>query len=105
NVICSIVFGQRFDYQDETFLNLLKMINESFQEMSTPWAQLYDMAESLLQYFPGPHLRIPKLLSRMRTFIASRVQSNAQTLDPDHPRDFIDCFLIQMQKVRAPPGS
>ncbi|NXG51541.1 CP2G1 protein, partial [Psilopogon haemacephalus] len=98
NVICSIVFGDRFQYQDETFLDLLRMMNESFRETSTPWAQLYDMAETILQHFPGPHLKIPELLGKMRTFIARRVQSNAQSLDPDHPRDFIDCFLIQMEK-------
>ncbi|XP_042313998.1 cytochrome P450 2G1-like isoform X2 [Sceloporus undulatus] len=39
NVISSVVFGSRFDYEDRTFLSLLHMINESFIEMSTPWAQ------------------------------------------------------------------
>lgn len=42
NVISSVVFGSRFDYQDEQFLKLLRMINESFIEMSTPWAQVQD---------------------------------------------------------------
>ncbi|NXX49418.1 CP2G1 protein, partial [Tricholaema leucomelas] len=98
NIICSIVFGSRFQYQDETFLELLRLMNDSFREISTPWSQLYDIAESILQHLPGPHRRIPELLGRMRTFIARRVQSNAQSLDPDHPRDFIDCFLLQMEK-------
>lgn len=40
NVICSIVFGDRFDYQDAELLELLKMMNESFRELSTPWAQV-----------------------------------------------------------------
>lgn len=40
NVISSIVFGSRFDYEDKQFLKLLQMINESFIEMSTPWAQV-----------------------------------------------------------------
>ncbi|XP_061453640.1 cytochrome P450 2G1-like isoform X3 [Rhineura floridana] len=39
NVISSVVFGSRFDYEDKTFLALLRMINASFFEMSTPWAQ------------------------------------------------------------------
>ncbi|XP_029139547.1 cytochrome P450 2G1-like isoform X11 [Protobothrops mucrosquamatus] len=39
NVISSVVFGSRFDYEDKTFLSLLQMINESFIEMSTPLAQ------------------------------------------------------------------
>lgn len=40
NVISSVVFGSRFDYEDQQFLKLLQMINESFIEMSTPWAQV-----------------------------------------------------------------
>ncbi|NXG72839.1 CP2G1 protein, partial [Baryphthengus martii] len=103
NIICSIVFGRRFDYRDEEFLELLRMMNESFREISTPWSQLYDLAESVLQYLPGPHLKIPRLLAKMRSFIARRVKGNAQSLEPDHPRDFIDCFLLQMEKVSREP--
>lgn len=40
NVICSVVFGKRFDYEDQRFQSLMKMINESFVEMSMPWAQV-----------------------------------------------------------------
>uniref|UniRef100_A0A670ZKL7 Cytochrome P450 2G1-like n=1 Tax=Pseudonaja textilis TaxID=8673 RepID=A0A670ZKL7_PSETE len=40
NVISSVVFGSRFDYEDKTFLSLLRMINESFIEMSSPLAQV-----------------------------------------------------------------
>lgn len=40
NVISSVVFGSRFDYEDQTFLSLLRMFNEAFIEMSTPWAQV-----------------------------------------------------------------
>ncbi|NXX99931.1 CP2G1 protein, partial [Centropus bengalensis] len=98
NIICSIVFGNRFDYHDQEFLELLQLMNESFREISTPWAQLYDMAETLLQHLPGPHRRVPQLLGRMRQFIARRVRRNARSLQPDQPRDFIDCFLLQMEK-------
>ncbi|XP_015482267.1 cytochrome P450 2G1-like isoform X1 [Parus major] len=105
NIICSIVFGNRFQYQDPEFLELLRVMNESFREMSTAWAQLYNMAEPLLKFVPGPHRRIPQLLGTMRSFIAKRVQDNARTLDPHSPRDFIDAFLIQMDKEKDNPKS
>ncbi|XP_057230319.1 cytochrome P450 2G1-like isoform X3 [Malurus melanocephalus] len=105
NIICSIVFGSRFDYHDPEFLEMMQLINNSFREMSTPWSQLYDMAESLLRFMPGPHRRIPRLLARMRRFIARRVQDNARTLDSHSPRDFIDAFLIQMEKEKDNPNS
>ncbi|XP_073178000.1 cytochrome P450 2G1-like isoform X4 [Lepidochelys kempii] len=105
NVISAVVFGSRFDYEDETFLSLLRMINESFIEMSTPWAQLYDMYSCVMQYLPGPHHRIYHLIEDLKAFVAQRVTINQASLDPSAPRDFIDCFLIQMEKEKQNPNS
>ncbi|XP_030651717.1 cytochrome P450 2G1 [Nomascus leucogenys] len=103
NVISSIVFGSRFDYEDKQFLNLLRLINESFIEMSTPWAQLYDMYSGIMQYLPGRHNRIYYLIEELKDFIASRVKINEASFDPQNPRDFIDCFLIKMHQDKNNP--
>uniref|UniRef100_A0A670IPL6 Cytochrome P450 family 2 subfamily G member 2 n=1 Tax=Podarcis muralis TaxID=64176 RepID=A0A670IPL6_PODMU len=105
NVISSVVFGSRFDYDDKVFLSLLRMINESFIEMSTPWAQLYDMYSCVMQYLPGRHNRIYYLIEELKDFIAERIKKNQATLDPNNPRDFIDCFLTQMEKEKENPSS
>nr|XP_042119141.1 cytochrome P450 2C9-like isoform X2 [Peromyscus maniculatus bairdii] len=39
NVICSIIFQNRFDYKDREFLNLMEKFNENFRLLSTPWIQ------------------------------------------------------------------
>ncbi|XP_062830439.1 cytochrome P450 2G1 [Anolis carolinensis] len=105
NVISSVVFGRRFDYEDQTFLSLLHKIHESLLEMSTPWAQLYDMFSCVMRYLPGRHNRIYSLMEDLKAFIAEKAQANLETLDPDNPRDFIDCFLIQMEKEKGNPSS
>uniref|UniRef100_A0A8C6YBS0 Cytochrome P450 2G1-like n=1 Tax=Naja naja TaxID=35670 RepID=A0A8C6YBS0_NAJNA len=106
NVISSVVFGSRFDYEDKTFLSLLRMINESFIEMSTPLAQvLYDMYSCIMQYLPGRHNRIYYLVEDLKDFIAGKIEANQATLDPSNPRDFIDCFLIQMEKEKGNPST
>uniref|UniRef100_A0A8D0AYX4 Cytochrome P450 n=1 Tax=Salvator merianae TaxID=96440 RepID=A0A8D0AYX4_SALMN len=105
NVICSIVFGNRFDYEDRDFLALMAMMNNSFREISTAWSQFYDMYASFLKYFPGPHTKIYDILEDMRVYIAKRIKKNQETLDPSTPRDFIDCFLIQMEKEKDNPES
>ncbi|XP_001100761.3 cytochrome P450 2G1 [Macaca mulatta] len=103
NVISSVVFGSRFDYEDKQFLNLLRLINESFIEMSTPWAQLYDMYSGIMQYLPGRHNRVYYLIEQLKDFIASRVKINEASFDPQNPRDFIDCFLIKMHQDENNP--
>ncbi|XP_062996478.1 cytochrome P450 2G1-like isoform X3 [Elgaria multicarinata webbii] len=105
NVICSIIFGDRFDYRDQEFQSLMEIMYNSFREMSTAWAQFYDTYAEFLKYFPGPHTKVYNLLEDMRAFIAKRVKENQQTLDPNTPRDFIDCFLIQMEKEKDNPSS
>ncbi|EPY88763.1 cytochrome P450 2C26-like isoform 2 [Camelus ferus] len=39
NVICSIIFQNRFDYTDHDFLSLLEKFNENLRIMSSPWIQ------------------------------------------------------------------
>nr|XP_034352118.1 cytochrome P450 2C37-like [Arvicanthis niloticus] len=40
NVICSIIFQDRFDYKDQNFLNLMEKLNEMTKILSTPWLQV-----------------------------------------------------------------
>ncbi|DAA14856.1 TPA: cytochrome P450, family 2, subfamily C, polypeptide 19-like isoform 1 [Bos taurus] len=39
NVICSIIFRNRFEYSDESFLTLAKYIHENATIFSTPWIE------------------------------------------------------------------
>ena len=40
NVICSIIFQNRFEYSDENFLTLAKYIHENAKIVSTPWIEV-----------------------------------------------------------------
>lgn len=66
--------------------------------------QLYDMYSCIMQYLPGRHNRVYYLIEDLKDFIAERVRANQATLDLNSPRDFIDCFLIQMEKVFPAPA-
>ncbi|XP_069829785.1 cytochrome P450 2G1-like isoform X3 [Dendropsophus ebraccatus] len=39
NVLCSIIFGDRFEYKDERFAKLLEFVDDSFQLTSSTWGQ------------------------------------------------------------------
>ncbi|XP_015416623.1 PREDICTED: cytochrome P450 2A13, partial [Myotis davidii] len=101
NVISSIVFGDRFDYEDKEFLSLLRMMLGSFQFTATSTGQLYEMFSSVMKHLPGPQQQAFKELQGLEDFIAKKVEQNQRTLDPNSPRDFIDSFLIRMQEVHA----
>uniref|UniRef100_A0A2K6C3F8 Cytochrome P450 family 2 subfamily F member 1 n=1 Tax=Macaca nemestrina TaxID=9545 RepID=A0A2K6C3F8_MACNE len=105
NIICSVLFGSRFDYDDERLLTVIRLINDNFQIMSSPWGELYNIFPSLLDWVPGPHQRIFQNFKRLRDLIAHSVHDHQASLDPRSPRDFIDCFLTKTAEEKEDPLS
>uniref|UniRef100_A0A8C8S758 Cytochrome P450 n=1 Tax=Pelusios castaneus TaxID=367368 RepID=A0A8C8S758_9SAUR len=108
NVICAITFGERFDYQDEKFANLINTIHRLFLQLSSPWAQVGDVFRSgwgIMQFLPGPHNDVLQDVKVLHDFIIERVQMNQKTLDLGCPRDYIDSFLIKMEEEKQNPLS
>nr|XP_044990107.1 cytochrome P450 2B1-like [Jaculus jaculus] len=105
NIICSIVFGEHFDYQDPKFLQLLSLLNDTFNILSSFYSQVFELLSSLLKHFPGPHKHMHSNIQELKDFITENVEQHRETLDPSAPRDFIDCFLLRMDKERLAPGT
>uniref|UniRef100_A0A8B9Y6J7 Unspecific monooxygenase n=1 Tax=Bos mutus grunniens TaxID=30521 RepID=A0A8B9Y6J7_BOSMU len=83
NIICSIVFGKRFDYRDPEFLRLLELLFQSFVLISSLSSQLFELYSSFLKYFPGSHRQIYKNLQEINVFIGRSVEQHRETLDPN----------------------
>ncbi|XP_044161991.1 cytochrome P450 2F3-like [Bufo gargarizans] len=105
NVICSIVFGNRFEYDNKRFLSLLQHIHDIFQILSSGWGKFYNIYPGIMDYLPGPHQRIFKHFKNMKSFVLENVSDHEKTFQAEYPRDFIDCFLIKMQKEKGNPIS
>uniref|UniRef100_A0A8C0UWE1 unspecific monooxygenase n=1 Tax=Cyanistes caeruleus TaxID=156563 RepID=A0A8C0UWE1_CYACU len=105
NVICSIVFGKRYDYKDKKFLALMNNMNNIFEMMNSRWGQLYQMFSNILDYLPGPHNNIFAEFDSLKAFVAEEVKLHQACLDPNSPQDFIDCFLCKMQEEKDRPNS
>lgn len=61
--------------------------------------QLLFVFPNIMRWVPGPHQRIYTNYLKLAKFVGERLEMNRQTLDPNSPRDFIDCFLIKIQQV------
>ncbi|XP_063287250.1 cytochrome P450 2G1-like isoform X2 [Pelobates fuscus] len=105
NVISSVVFGNRFEYNNKNLQTLLSLFAAIFTDLSSPCGQLNEMLPMVMKYIPGPHHRINKNFIKLIEFVSKRVKNNEDTLDPDSPRDYIDCFLIKMQQEKQNPMS
>nr|XP_042703125.1 cytochrome P450 2A4-like [Chrysemys picta bellii] len=67
--------------------------------------QLYEMFSGTMRYLPGPQRAAFKQLEGLEKFMERKVKANQETLDPNSPRDFIDCFLVKMQQEKENPSS
>ncbi|XP_071979575.1 cytochrome P450 2G1-like [Engystomops pustulosus] len=105
NIIFSVMFGNRCEYKDEEIATVLSCIYESFVTASSPWGQIYEMFPGVMRYVPWYHKKFFKYLEKLKQYVNEKVKINQKTLDPDNPRDYIDAFLIKMEKEKGKTNS
>uniref|UniRef100_A0ABK0L8U7 unspecific monooxygenase n=1 Tax=Rattus norvegicus TaxID=10116 RepID=A0ABK0L8U7_RAT len=99
NVICSIIFQNRFDYKDQDFLNLMEKLNENMKILSSPWTQFCSFFPVLIDYCPGSHTTLAKNMYYNRNYLLKKIKEHQESLDVTNPRDFIDYYLIKWKQT------
>lgn len=105
NVICCLVFGERFTYEDKQFLRLLNILNDFIKFNSSPYGQMYNIFPWLMERLPGYHHTAFANIEELRGFINVKIEEHKNTLDSSSPRDYIDCFLIRMNQEKDNPST
>ncbi|XP_067157425.1 cytochrome P450 2J2-like [Apteryx mantelli] len=98
NIICSVTFGNRFEYHDEHFQKLLHLLDELVKLHGHPLSQLYGFFPSVMKYLPGPHHKIFKNWKLLKGFVYDVIAKHKEDLHPSKSRDFIDSYLQEMVK-------
>uniref|UniRef100_A0A3B4GL91 Cytochrome P450 2J2-like n=1 Tax=Pundamilia nyererei TaxID=303518 RepID=A0A3B4GL91_9CICH len=93
NIICCLVFGNRFEYTDRQYQSILHNFNERLHGLI--W----------LPWLPGPHKTMFTLTQEVKDFIEIRIKDHKETLNQASPRDYIDAFLIEMTKNEGKDSS
>ncbi|XP_044126067.1 cytochrome P450 2J6-like [Bufo gargarizans] len=97
NIICSIVFGRRYEYDDLTFQNILNLLRENTKMATQLWAQLYN-AFGFIRHLPLPHQKILRNVKTIFEYLRKDLEEHKRTRVPEQPRDYIDCYLDEMDK-------
>uniref|UniRef100_A0A8C4RG37 Cytochrome P450 2B19-like n=1 Tax=Erpetoichthys calabaricus TaxID=27687 RepID=A0A8C4RG37_ERPCA len=105
NIICCIIFGQRFEYHNDNFLHLLSLLNTNVRLLSSPFTQLFNVFPSLIKLMPGVYNMIWNNANYVKQFISEQIVKHKETLMTDSPRDYIDNFLIRMKQESANPST
>ncbi|NXJ88093.1 CP2DH protein, partial [Corythaixoides concolor] len=97
NIICTTIYGERFDYGDETFKKLSYLFQTSLNEDTGFLPQLLNVAPILLR-IPGVPQRVFRSQKAFMDFIDTLIDKHRETWNPAHIRDFTDAFLKEMEK-------
>uniref|UniRef100_A0A8C8VES7 Uncharacterized protein n=1 Tax=Pelusios castaneus TaxID=367368 RepID=A0A8C8VES7_9SAUR len=99
NVICSLVYGERFDYDNKKFQMLLRLHEKALNEESGLLPQLLTAVPWLLR-IPGLPQRVFQSQRKVLDFTDELVKEHKATCNPTQKRDFTDAFLQEMEKTK-----
>uniref|UniRef100_A0A8C5W5B1 Cytochrome P450 n=1 Tax=Microcebus murinus TaxID=30608 RepID=A0A8C5W5B1_MICMU len=105
NVIASLTYGRRFEYDDQRFLRLMELVEEGLKEDSGFLREVLNAVPMLLS-IPGlPGKAFPAQKAFM-TLLDELVTEHRMTQDPAQPpRDLTDAFLAEVEKAKGTPES
>ncbi|XP_077408810.1 cytochrome P450 2K1-like isoform X1 [Vanacampus margaritifer] len=98
NIICSIVYGNRFDYDDPEFTNMVDGMNRKIQLAGSPSAMVYNMLPWLGRKLPEnkEFFRLTADYGKKNLEIFSRLR---ESLNPLLCRSLVDAFFARKQHL------
>jgi len=100
NILWTIVAGRRFQSEDPQVQRMMVLLNRLFKgKFMLEYLFWY---YGLLCYFvPGLNTR-RKIIAELRSMFRASITEHQKSLDPNHPRDLIDTYLMEMNKGTNP---
>uniref|UniRef100_A0A670HVA8 Cytochrome P450 family 2 subfamily W member 1 n=1 Tax=Podarcis muralis TaxID=64176 RepID=A0A670HVA8_PODMU len=100
NIIVAILLDKRFDYEDSTYIRLLKLVSENTRLVGSSSVLLYNMFPAL-GFLLGARKTIIQNRDEVFAFINATFIKHLRDLDENDQRSFIDSFLIRQQETNA----
>ncbi|XP_051548446.1 cytochrome P450 2F2-like [Myxocyprinus asiaticus] len=97
NVISLVLFGTRYDYNEEFLKRYVSLITEISKILNGPWNIIYDTFPTL-RCLPLPFKKAFVNIEKIKSLTLSLIDEHKKTRVPGEPRDFIDCYLDELEK-------
>ncbi|XP_060077641.1 cytochrome P450 2C3-like [Ylistrum balloti] len=105
NIICSIIFGKRFEHGDPVFIELVDTVNENMSLVGP--AGLLNLMPSL-RYIPGDPVSCWKVVNnsdKIIKFLYSIIDVHQQDYEEENIKDFIDVYLKEIKNKEGQGSS
>ncbi|XP_019646726.1 PREDICTED: cytochrome P450 2C15-like [Branchiostoma belcheri] len=94
NIICSLVFARRFEYDNPQFLQIM----QDFDDIAgTNFLTMPENIFPFLTYVLDSGNKAIEVSQRPIDFVRAQIKEHQRTLDPNDIRDFIDAYLLEMK--------
>ncbi|KAM9305175.1 cytochrome P450 2K4-like [Gastrophryne carolinensis] len=97
NVICSIIFGKRFEYDDPVFKKLIFMLNENTRLLGTPKLVVFNYFPRILGLF-GVQKKVMQNVYNLCDFISKRINYQKQEFDTNNISGYIDAYILKQKQ-------
>lgn len=97
NIISSIIFGKRFDYDDTTFKKLIDMLNENAILVGTPKILLLN-AYPLIGSLFGLQKKVMQNIHDLQSFISKFIKKRRVKFDANDITGYIDAYLMKQEQ-------
>ncbi|KAL8206902.1 UNVERIFIED_CONTAM: cytochrome P450 2 subfamily U member 1 [Gekko kuhli] len=104
NIICSMAFGRRFDYDDVEFKTMLSVMSRGLEISLNIHIVLVNIFP-WLYYLPfGLFRELRQIQSDIKAFLKKIITQHRENLDAQNPQDFIDMYLLQVDEEKKING-
>ncbi|XP_054631797.1 cytochrome P450 2F2-like [Dunckerocampus dactyliophorus] len=97
NIICQVLFGRRYDYDEEFIKVIVQCFTENAKLANGPWAMLYDSLP-MIRSLPLPFMKSFENVKTCQKLARRVLAEHKSTRVPGEPRDFMDCYLDELEK-------
>ncbi|XP_068100626.1 cytochrome P450 2K1-like [Hyperolius riggenbachi] len=100
NVISSIIFGKRFEYEDPAFQKLLKTMADNERLSGSPKLLLYNYFPRIMSLF-GVQKELVQSLGEINEFLLKRIKQQRQEFNSNDISGYIDAYLLKQEQDQA----
>ncbi|XP_042314889.1 cytochrome P450 2J2-like isoform X2 [Sceloporus undulatus] len=105
SLICVLSFGYRFSLEDEEFQQMMEAVDFLLKFGGSFCHAVTEVFPRLMKRLPGPHQKALFSAAMVLSFTKREIEKHKEQQSFHEPRDFIDFYLLQIEKSKGDPNS